>query len=217
MISITPHLRRQKNKLKTNQEIREEEDLKEKAEQIKKVSLEISEDGPILTTNQQEQLPLPVDDEGVLDQKMQEMFSDLELPADAVPLVEDNEGQDQEPGIDQILQELEDHTGETSGESFSGQITEYAKAVQQKIAQRISFPFQAKEEGWEGVVTLSLTILSDGTLNDVELKESSGYSVFDNDAVNTAQIVAPFNPFPVEVDMDELTVSIPVAYNQEAL
>lgn len=94
--------------------------------------------------------------------------------------------------------------------------TVYVQNLQQKIAQRISFPYEAKEKGWTGTVKLTLTILSDGTLNDVAVKESSGHEVFDRDAVNTAKILAPYDPFPAEIDLEELIVTIPIVYSQES-
>jgi len=63
---------------------------------------------------------------------------------------------------------------------------------------------------------LSLEILSDGQLNDVSVKDSSGHQLFDSDAVNTARIVSPYDPFPVEIEQDEITVFVPVSYSQDA-
>jgi len=95
-------------------------------------------------------------------------------------------------------------------------IAAYVQAIQKKISQTISFPYKAKERGWEGTVKLSLTVLSDGSLNNVALKESSGYSIFDEDAVNTTQILAPFDAFPAEIDLEEIVVTIPIVYSQKA-
>jgi len=96
-------------------------------------------------------------------------------------------------------------------------ITDYAQAVQEKISRSISFPIQARERGWEGVVTLSLDILSDGSLVDVAVEESSGFSILDTDAVNTAQISAPFDPFPRRIDLEEIRLTLPIIYSQEAI
>ena len=100
----------------------------------------------------------------------------------------------------------------------SNKITQdYVSSIQQRISQAVSFPLQAKEKGWQGTVTLSLTILSDGSLNDVKVKNSSGHDVFDKDAVNTAKILAPFDPFPAEIPLEQMVVDIPIVYTQEAV
>jgi len=36
------------------------------------------------------------------------------------------------------------------------------------------------------------------------------------DALNTAQILSPFDPFPAEIDLEELTLTISIVYSQEA-
>ncbi len=93
-------------------------------------------------------------------------------------------------------------------------ISAYAQTVQNRIAAKIAFPYEAVEQGWEGTVVLTLTILSDGTLNRVDLQESSGHAVFDRDALNTAEILSPFDPFPFALDRDEIEITVPVVYRQ---
>jgi TonB family protein len=106
---------------------------------------------------------------------------------------------------------------EDIGEAQEKAIAAYVQSVQKMIAEAISFPYEAREKGWEGTVTLALTILSDGTLQDVDIRKSSGHDVFDNDAKNTAQILSPFDPFPPELDLEEIVVSLPIVYSQKML
>lgn len=197
VISLTASIRRQRNNLKTVKELEEDSLIKEKASQEAGTEAAMNETDTVEEMDNTEETPV-----------------DLSQPLEEIP----------DPSLEQDLDEVlsgvekaarEEVSLEETGE-ISSVITDYAKGVQQKIAERISFPFAAKENGWEGVVMLSLKILSDGQLNDVSVKESSGHSIFDSDAVNTAKIVAPYAPFPVEMEMDEVTVSIPVTYSQEA-
>lgn len=126
-----------------------------------------------------------------------------ELPEDSVQITEPVKAEAEELADDGQLQEAA--------------LASYVQAVQSTIAEAISFPYEAREKGWEGTVLLSLTILSDGTLQEVEIKKSSGYNVFDNDAKNTAQILSPFDPFPPELDLEEIVVSFPIVYSQKML
>ena len=95
-------------------------------------------------------------------------------------------------------------------------VNSYAHSIQEKISQAITYPFEAKEKGWEGIVKLNLHILRDGSLADVSIKESSGHSVFDQDALNTAQILAPYNAFPDNLKQEELILTAPIVYSQQA-
>lgn len=198
VILLTPRLRRQKNKLKTNQELEQEKEIQQLANEKSKedFGVELDEDGLM-----------------VMRDKGQEQD-------DIMKTLGAHDAQAQEPDLDKVLADIEQSAGSMKrvmiDENLPLEISNYAKAVQQKIAARISFPLQAKEQGWQGQVVLLLTIFSDGTLGDVAVEQSSGYSIFDNDALNTAKIVAPFDPFSVEMEQDELTISIPVTYNQEA-
>lgn len=92
----------------------------------------------------------------------------------------------------------------------------YIQSIQKKISESVAYPYEAKEKGWEGTVKLALHILRDGTLADVTVKESSGYEIFDNDALNTAQILAPYAAFPTGMKLEELIVTIPIVYSQKA-
>lgn len=89
----------------------------------------------------------------------------------------------------------------------------YALSVQEKIVSAIAYPYEAQEKEWEGTVKLTLVLQRDGTLESVVVKESSGYEVFDQDAVNTAQILAPYAAFPSGIEADEMTVIIPIVYS----
>jgi pilus assembly protein CpaC len=89
----------------------------------------------------------------------------------------------------------------------------YAKSVQQKIMSAIAYPYEAQEKSWEGTVKLTLVLQKDGTLKSVVVKESSGQELFDQDALNTAQILAPYAAFPSDVEAEEMTVTIPIVYS----
>jgi TonB family protein len=92
----------------------------------------------------------------------------------------------------------------------------YAQALQMKISSAINYPYEAKENGWEGTVKLGLHILKDGTLANVTVKESSGHTIFDEDAVNTAKILAPYPTFPSDMTGEDVVVVVPIVYSQKS-
>lgn len=91
----------------------------------------------------------------------------------------------------------------------------YAQALQAKISSAINYPYEAQENGWEGTVKLGLHILRDGTLANVSVKESSGHSIFDEDAVNTAKILAPYPSFSSDMSGEDVMVVVPIVYSQK--
>jgi len=106
---------------------------------------------------------------------------------------------------------------EVDGEDATSIMTTYIQSIQNKIKQAISYPYEAIEKGWQGTVKLTLRILKDGTLDEAFIKESSGHDVFDKDALNTAQILAPFEAFPPMLELQEIIITLPIVYNQDAV
>jgi pilus assembly protein CpaC len=89
----------------------------------------------------------------------------------------------------------------------------YAKTVQERISLAVVYPQQAQQNGWQGTVRLSLVIRSDGTLKEAYVRDSSGYDVLDQDAVNTARMATPYAPFPANISRDEIALTIPIVYS----
>ena len=93
-------------------------------------------------------------------------------------------------------------------------IDSYLKLVQQKILNAIYYPKQAKDAGWEGVVRMSLNISFDGQLKEIKIAQSSGYKILDDTAKEIAAKVAPYPPFPPQIDSKELWVEVPIIYKE---
>ena len=60
----------------------------------------------------------------------------------------------------------------------------------------LNFPNAAESRGLTKFPTLEVAIDSDGNLNEVIVRNSSGIRSLDQDAVNIVKISAPFDPFP---------------------
>ena len=94
-------------------------------------------------------------------------------------------------------------------------VVPYAQTIQEKIAQRIVYPEEARRYGWEGTVKLALEIDDKGFLVMSSVKESSGYDLFDQDALMLVRSLAPFSGFPSETGLEALTLTIPIVYSLE--
>lgn len=88
----------------------------------------------------------------------------------------------------------------------------YSASVQKRVNEGIYYPYGAREAGIEGMVKLSLHILSNGDLLDVIVRETSGYKVLDNAAIDVAKSQAPYPRFPSGVNLKELWVDMPIVY-----
>jgi TonB family protein len=88
----------------------------------------------------------------------------------------------------------------------------YSKIVQKKILNNLSYPAQAKEAGFQGTVKLSLRLSYQGELLDAKIKESSTHRLLDDDALSTAQKIAPYPPFPPAIKENDIWVDIPIIY-----
>ncbi|HOW35298.1 MAG TPA: TonB family protein [Candidatus Omnitrophota bacterium] len=131
----------------------------------------------------------------------------------------------QEASDESQMNELEPPEAAVSSKSFVSdgpmatktmvpqEVVPYIRLIQQRIAERIAYPERARQYGWEGTVKLGLHILSDGTLAGASVKESSGYDLFDTDALNTAKSLAPYTAFPSDLNLRDLTVTVPIVYN----
>lgn len=78
-----------------------------------------------------------------------------------------------------------------------------------------TYPRRAKRRRWEGVVTLSFTLLPSGKILDLKIQESSGRQILDNAATSIFQskMHNQFQPFPAEITRKTWKITIPVSYN----
>jgi pilus assembly protein CpaC len=94
-------------------------------------------------------------------------------------------------------------------------VLRYAKIIQRRILENLTYPAAAKEAGFQGMVKLSLKINAQGDLLDAKVKEPSNYRLLDDNAAKIAQKVAPYPPFPPVIKEAELWVDVPIIYQLE--
>jgi len=91
----------------------------------------------------------------------------------------------------------------------------YSKLVQKRVLSIITYPIKAKEAGFQGTVMLNLKLSPQGELLESIVKESSGYRILDDAAIQRAQETAPYPPFPPDIKEEEIWVDIPITYQLE--
>ncbi len=149
------------------------------------------------------------------------MTSETSVPPSRMPTQSSmSENADAIPLQDATAEATDQSSGEQAGASGNNAeqkdlIDAYSKTIQEKISKAITYPPEAKEKGWEGTVTLSLHLLKNGSLADSQIKESSGYNIFDKDALHTAQVLSPYDAFPLKLNLDDLVLNVPIVYSQK--
>jgi protein TonB len=79
--------------------------------------------------------------------------------------------------------------------------------IRDMIQKKIIYPALARRMGWEGKVTVSFIVVSDGRVRNIEIKEGSGRDILDKSAVETIRIASPFPAPPTEAQ-----IIIPIFY-----
>jgi len=73
-----------------------------------------------------------------------------------------------------------------------------------------AYPFRGRRAGYEGTVLLTVEVGADGSVLAVSLKESSGYGILDQAAIETVEKKWRFEPYP---DSGKLTTTTQVKIN----
>ncbi len=89
----------------------------------------------------------------------------------------------------------------------------YVLRVQKIISNNITYPRELSGTGWKGRVVLYLEVNQYGELLDVKIKKSSGYKIFDKDALDLVKKLN-FHPFPSEFEEEEINIEIPIVYRE---
>ncbi len=87
-------------------------------------------------------------------------------------------------------------------------LKEYTDSVRKKIESKKRYPIIARNMGIEGRTRLKLVINKDGSLEKVDVLETSGYEILDKTALQSIYESAPFPPIPAELKKNKLELSI---------
>lgn len=108
------------------------------------------------------------------------------------------------PRLDSVPHELE--------QSAENQyIKEHFDYINNIIHINITYPYKARKMSMEGKVVISFFVCQDGSVKDVKIEKSSGFSTLDNNAVKAVRKASPFPTPPVEVK-----ILVPITYKLNA-
>lgn len=88
----------------------------------------------------------------------------------------------------------------------------FQRALQSHIARYQHYPDRARREHAEGIVSLLFSMRRDGSVTNVWIVSSSGYTLLDGAAIETIRNAQPMPRIPVELP-EQLTIQMPVAFD----
>jgi protein TonB len=79
--------------------------------------------------------------------------------------------------------------------------------IRDLIQREVTYPKLARQMGWEGKVTVSFIVKSDGHAKEIKIKKSSGIEILDRSSIDAVEKASPFPRPPVEAQ-----IIIPISY-----
>ena len=86
----------------------------------------------------------------------------------------------------------------------------YVEAWRQKVERvgNLNYPEEAKEQKLYGQLRMTVSIKADGSIEKIEINQSSGHAVLDSAAKRIVELAAPYAPFPEDISKDFDILSI---------
>jgi len=92
--------------------------------------------------------------------------------------------------------------------------TSYTGSILQKIQEYKYYPMAAKKNKLTGIVNVSFTLLSNGSIkNDIKVLKSSGHEILDSTAIKIIKNSAPFSAFPQSIKEKELSLNVNINFS----
>jgi protein TonB len=80
----------------------------------------------------------------------------------------------------------------------------YMDAWRAKVERvgNLNYPDEARRQKLSGSLLLDVSLNPDGTVNDLQLRRSSGHKLLDDAAIRIVRLAAPFPPFPKDIEQE---------------
>jgi len=94
------------------------------------------------------------------------------------------------------------------------ELQDYVLSVQKLILDNVRYPSSLLGTGWEGDAALKIIIARDGSLKEAQMLKSSGYNIFDEDALKLVKDLK-YPPFDFDSSLEEVRIEVPIAYREK--
>ncbi|MDO9532193.1 MAG: TonB family protein [Deltaproteobacteria bacterium] len=102
--------------------------------------------------------------------------------------------------------------GQGPGSGAGSALQGYLKEVRRLLEKHKDYPWMARRRNIQGVVAVVFTIGCGGQIMAARVSRSSGQDLLDEAAQNTIRRVGKLPPFPAELNRQQLTVEVPLAF-----
>ncbi len=86
-----------------------------------------------------------------------------------------------------------------------------AETLRDRIEELKRYPPMARMNNWQGKVVLKFVVKDDGTVENLEVVQSSGHAVLDEAAMETIRLASPL-PLKHELGKPRVTFQFPISY-----
>jgi len=88
----------------------------------------------------------------------------------------------------------------------------YNRWLKVKVESMLHYPELAAISGYQGTLYILFDIMKDGSLGRLEVLQSSGYKILDDEALRSIRASAPFQPLPDEWNMQQYSIRAAVLF-----
>lgn len=92
------------------------------------------------------------------------------------------------------------------------EIRKYREAIKRKIEEEKRYPDLAEENGYEGKLDIQFKLFADGKIDGVEVSNSSGYQILDNEAIRAVKNATPYPSMPSSLKRKYIIVEVPIVF-----
>jgi protein TonB len=88
----------------------------------------------------------------------------------------------------------------------------YNRWLKIKVESVLKYPELAAISGYQGTLFIKFDIMKDGSLGGLEILQSSGYKILDDEALRAIRSAAPFQPLPDDWSMNRYSIRAAVIF-----
>jgi len=88
----------------------------------------------------------------------------------------------------------------------------YARVIKERIMANWSYPQEARNNLLEGRLLVVFSLDKEGSLTRLDVRQSSGYDILDQEAAGAIRTASPFPPFPAHITVSRLNVEATFDY-----
>jgi protein TonB len=102
--------------------------------------------------------------------------------------------------------------GSGQGRGSGSALQVYLRKIRQLLERHKNYRWMARRRNIQGVVVVRFTIAAGGQIAASRIRRSSGHDLLDEAAKETLRRVGRFPPLPADLNRQQLTIEVPLAF-----